>query len=138
MKEPHAEKNKSKQGQKRRSAVLLAVNTLLFFSLYRVLLNYAEQTDETFWSFVVMVLYMTLLLGFTLAYLVYNRFLYRKGLTAEDLSPDWTAEQKQAFLADGERRLRRSRWMMLIIFPLLFTFLMDATDLFIIDPIFRR
>ena len=138
MKEPHTEKSNAKPIEKRRTAILLVVNTVLFFSLYRVLLNYAERTDDTFWSFVIMVLYMAALLGFSLAYLVYNRFLYRKGLTEADLSPDWTTEQKQAFLADGERRLRRSRWMMLIIFPLLFTFLMDATDLFIIDPIFRR
>ena len=126
-----------KQKQNLRNLILLTVNTLLFFSLYRLLLHYAERTDDTYWSFLVMVLYLALLLGFTLGYLIYNRFLYRKGLTKEQLCPDWSEEQKDAFLADGERRLARSKWVMLIIFPILFTFLMDVTDLFFIDPLFR-
>lgn len=134
MKETQNDATKRRQ---LRDIVLLIVNTLLFFSVYRILLFYAELTDDTYWSFVVMVLYLALLLGFVMAYLIYNRFLYRKGLTRDQLCSDWTEEQKDAFFADGERRLARSRWMMLIIFPLLFTFFIDVTDLFIIDPIFR-
>lgn len=130
--------DREKKRCNRRYLILLIVNTLLCFVLYRVLLSYAELTDETFWSFLVMVLYMALLLGFGLAYLIYNRFLYRKGITAEQLPDEWSAEQKCAFLEDGNRRLHRSRWMMLIIFPLLFTFLIDTFDLFIIDLIWRR
>lgn len=113
--------------------VLLLVNSILFFTVYRVLLFFAERTDNTWPSFVVMVLYLALLLGFTLAYLIYNRFLYRKGLTPDQLSPAWSEEQKAEFLADGERRLEKSRWMMLIIFPLVLTFFIDAFDLFILD-----
>ena len=121
----------------RRDLILLIVNTLLFFTVYRILLYYAELTDDTFWSFLVMVLYLALLLGFTLGYLIYNRFLYRHGLTKDRLCPDWSEEKKETFLADARRRFDRSRWMMLIIFPLLFTFFFDTVDLFIIEPIFR-
>lgn len=118
--------------------IILIVNTVLFFGIYRVLLFYGEKTDKTFGAFVVMVTYMALLLILVLAYLIYNRFLYRKGLTAEDLPDEWTEEEKTAFIEDGERRLQKSKWMMLIIFPLIFTFLMDAIDLFIIDEFFRK
>ncbi|MBQ9098257.1 MAG: hypothetical protein IJY50_02380 [Clostridia bacterium] len=117
--------------------IVLIINTVLFFAVYRILLYYAELTDDTYWSFLVMVLYMALLLGFTMGYLIYNRFLYRKGLTPDRLNPDWSEEQKMAFLADGEARLQKSRWMMTVIFPLLFTFFIDIVDLFIIDAIFR-
>ena len=130
--------SQNKKGENRRNLILLAVNTLLCFVLYRTLLFYADLTDKTFGAFLVMVLYMALLLGFTLAYLIYNRFLWRKGLTAEQLPADWSAERKCAFLADGERRLRRSKWMMLIIIPLLFTFLMDTLELFILEPLFYQ
>lgn len=116
-----------------RNALLLLVNTVLFFGVYKALLFYAEATDETFLSFCVMILYMALLLGFTLAYLIYNRFLYRKGLTAEDLPDTMTPAQKEAFLEDGRERLRRSKWMMLIILPLVLTFLFDCVDLFILE-----
>lgn len=136
MQTPPTEHEKKRSD--RRYAILLAVNTLLFFTLYRVLLFYAERTDNTFWSFLVMVTYMALLLGFGLAYLIYNRFLYRKGITPDQLPEEWSAEQKCAFLADGERRLRRSRWMMLILIPLLVTFMIDTFDLFILDLIRRK
>jgi hypothetical protein len=116
-----------------RDLLFLLLNTALLFGIYKTLLFYAENTDETFYSFCVMALYTALLLGFLLAYLIYNRFLYRKGLTEEDLPDSMTPEQKQAFLEDGRTRLKKSKWMMLIILPLVLTFLFDAVDLFLLD-----
>lgn len=118
--------------------VMLIVNTILFFVLYRVLLNLATTVQTAYISYLVMIGYAVLLVGFTLAYLIYNRFLYRKGLTKEDLNPEWTEEQKEAFLADGEERLERSKWMMVIILPLVLTFLFDAIDLFIIQGVLKK
>lgn len=126
-----------KNGKSNRYLTLLCVNTLLFFAVYRVLLAYGEQTRETFYSFVCMILYFAILLGFTLAYLIYNRFFYRQGITLEQLPEEWSAEKKSAFLDDTKRRLERSKWMLTIIFPLVVTFLIDAVDLFIIDTFFR-
>lgn len=122
---------------KKHLLVLLCVNTFLIFSVYRILLSYAELSQNTFYSFVAMVLYMALLLGFTLAYIIYNRFFYRQGVTPEQLPADWDEEKKAAFLADGKARIERSKWMLTVIFPLLVTFLVDAVDLFIFD-LFRR
>ena len=122
-----------KENQKMRYLVILIINTILFFSVYRVLLHYAELAEYAFYSFCVMVLYMALLLGFSLAYLIYNRFLYRKNLTVEDLPDTMTDEQKQDFIQDGKERLRISKWMMLIILPLVITFLVDSFELFVLD-----
>ena len=85
-----------------------------------------------------MLVYMLLLLGFTLAYLIYNRFLYRNGVSPEQLPDDWSEEKKQKFFEERDRRLKKSKWMMLIIFPLIFTFLIEAIDLFIIDEFIRK
>ncbi len=122
-----------KKSKALRYLALLTLNTVLFFALYKILLLWAERTDETFYSFVVLVLYTALLLGFVLGYLIYNRFLYRKNLTKEDLPDSMSDEEKDAFLADGRERLEKSKWMMTIIFPLVLTFLIDAVDLFILD-----
>ena len=124
-------------GQKKSKRYLfwLVANTVLFFTAYQLLLAFAERTDKTFASFLVLAVYTALFLGFLLAYLIYNRFLYRKNLTPEQLPDSWSAEQKEAFLADGARRLERSKWMMTIIFPLALTFLFDAIYLFLIDPL---
>ena len=122
--------------QKFRYFVLLVVNTVLFFTVYRVLISYGELTDKTFLAFLSMVVYLTLLLGFTIAYLVYNRFFYRHGLTKEQLSDEWSDEEKEAFLADAAARVQKSKWMLTVIIPLLFTFLIDSLQLFIFEPVF--
>ena len=114
---------------KKKTLLLLFINTVLA-------LSFAEATDSTFFSFLVMILYMALLLGFTLAYLVYNRFFYKKGLTKEQLPDDWSEEKKEAFLVDGENRLKKSRFMLLIIVPLIITFLFDTLYLFVLEPLF--
>ncbi len=122
-----------RENQKLRYMVILIVNTILFLSVYRVLLHYADLTQNAYYSFCAMILYMALFLGFLLGYLIYNRFLYRKNLTVEDLPDTMSAEEKEAFVADGKARLQKSKWMMLIILPLVITFLVDAVDLFILD-----
>lgn len=122
--------------QKFRYLVLLVVNTVLFFTVYRVLISYGELTDKTFLAFLSMVVYLTLLLGFTIAYLVYNRFFYRHGLTKDQLSDEWSNEEKEAFLADAAARVQKSKWMLTVIIPLLFTFLIDSLQLFIFEPVF--
>lgn len=122
--------------QKFRYLVLLVVNTVLFFTVYRVLISYGELTDKTFLAFLSMVVYLTLLLGFTIAYLVYNRFFYRHGLTKDQLSDEWSDEEKEAFLADAAARVQKSKWMLTVIIPLLFTFLIDSLQLFIFEPVF--
>lgn len=116
--------------------VLLIVNSALAFGLYRTMLYFAAMAENALPSFVVMLVYFALLLGFGLAYLIYNRFFYKKGLTCENLPDTMTYAEKEAFLADGERRLKRSKWMLLIIIPMLFTFLVDALDLFVLDLFF--
>ena len=117
--------------------LLLAGNTVLSLCSYQVLLRLAAMSEQPVWTFLVMLLYAALAVGFVLAYLIYNRFLYRKGVTPEQLPEDWSEERKSEFLADGDRRLKKSRWMMLIIFPLIVTFLYDAIDLFLLDMLLR-
>ena len=122
-----------RENQKLRHMIILIVNTVLFMSLYFVLLRYAELTDNAYYSFLVMLLYMALFVGFLLSYLIYNRFLYRKNLTMQDLPDTMTQQEKEEFLADGKARLQKSKWMMLVILPIVITFLVDAIDLFVLD-----
>jgi hypothetical protein len=123
-------------GESFRYFCIVSVNTLLFFLLYRVLISYGELTGETFYSFIALVVYSALLLAFTLAYLIYNRFLWRSGITVEQLPDTWSEERKQDFVEDAKRRLKKSKWMLTVIFPLLVTFFFDSLMLFVIEPVF--
>ena len=120
-----------------RRVLLVALNTVLFYMIYRVALFYAEMTDETIYAAWIMGIYAAVLLGFVLAYLIYNRFLYRKGVTADQLPDTMTEKEKQAFIDDGNARLEKSKWMMVIILPLVLVFLLDAIQLFIWEPFIK-
>ena len=118
--------------EKGRATVLrlmtLILVTMTVFAVYRFFLGrlYFEIT---------LGIYMVLATALILIYVIYNRGLSRRRLTEDMLPADWSEEQKREFFADGERRLRRSRWMLFPIFAFLFTFAFDLLELFILPTV---
>ena len=55
----------------------------------------------------------------------------RKNVTIEMLPDTWSREQKEEYIADGERRYEKSQWMLMVIIPLLVTFVAEAMYLFV-------
>lgn len=104
---------------------LLIVVTLTVFLFYRVMMNYPHFE-------IVLIAYMVLSVAFVVVYLIYNRGMTRRGVTPEMLPDDWSDEQKTEFIEDGIRRQKKSRWMIFPIFAFLFTFAIDAMELFVI------
>ncbi|MBQ9080413.1 MAG: hypothetical protein IJY27_05000 [Clostridia bacterium] len=109
-----------------RLLLVLACNTVILFSVYRVAI--------TFHYFeIVLGIYLAATAGLTLAYVIYNRGFTRRGVTAEMLPDTMSAEEKCEFIADGERRLKKSKWMLTILIPLIITFTYDLMELFLFD-----
>ena len=105
--------------------LLLVLITVVVYTVYRVLMRGPY--------FVIgLALYMAITVVLIFGYLIYNRGMSRKGVTEEMLPPEWSEEEKKRFLEDGEARLRRSRWMLLPMLAFLFTFAIDAIELFVI------
>ena len=107
-----------------RLAVLIVV-TMTVFAVYRFFLGrmYFELT---------LGIYMAIATALILIYVIYNRGMSRRRLTADMLPAHWSEDKKREFLADGERRLRRSRWLLIPIFAFLFTFAFDMLELFVL------
>ena len=53
--------------------------------------------------------------------------------SADSFPEDWSYEKMCAVTEEGKRRKEKSKWMLLIIIPLMFTFMFDMIDLFILD-----
>lgn len=102
---------------------IVAVNTVIIFGFYRLMLNFLYFE-------IVMGAYLALTAVIVFAYFIYNRGFTRRNITPEMLPEDWSDEQKVAYIADGENRMRRSRWMLTIIFPLVLTFMFDFIELY--------
>lgn len=105
--------------------MLLIAATVAVFTVYRVLMNF-EHFE------IVLAVYMIIAAALIVTYFVYNRGMSRRGVTADMLPESWSEEQKESFIADGERRFKRSRWLLIPIFAFLFTFAADLFELFVI------
>ena len=105
--------------------ILLIVVTATVFGVYRFLMRFPYFE-------VVLAVYMILATAFLLSYVIYNRGLSRKGITADMLPVEWSDEEKKEFIADGKRRQDRSRWLIIPMFAFFFTFAIDIFELFVI------
>ena len=123
------EKERKKASFERNKKYLLPLllNTVLFYGVYAVLCNTPAYLA-------VLWIYFAALLGFSAAYVIYNRGFFRKNLTVEMLPDTMSLEEKEAFLNDVKHRADSSKWMITIIFPLVMTFMIDIVILFMLEP----
>jgi purine-cytosine permease-like protein len=117
------------RGLPKRSAiiklVLLVVTTATVFGFYRVMMNFKYFE-------IVMATYMIALAAFAVAYFVYNRGFSRRGVTVDMLPDEWTDAQKEEFVSDAATRQKKSAWMLMLVFALIFTFAFDLLELYLL------
>mgnify|MGYP001203520548 CR=1 FL=1 len=104
---------------------ILVCNTILIFSIYRIGVHY---------EFVPMIwIYFGVTFALSLAYIIYNRGLSRRNITPDMLPDNWSAVEKQKFFDEDKAWREKSKWMLTIIIPLIFTFMFEMIDLYFID-----
>lgn len=110
--------------------ILLVVVTVAVFVAYRFFMQFEYFR-------IVLAAYMIIAAALVLTYVIYNRGMSRRGVTADMLPESWSEEEKAEFIADSERRFKRSRWLLIPIFAFFFTFAMDIIELFVV-PFFSN
>jgi uncharacterized membrane protein (DUF373 family) len=89
------------------------------------------------WQFqMIFAIYMAVWAVFFIAYWVYNRGFSRKGVTPDMLPDEWSDAKKEQFIEDGKRRMKKSRWMIYIIAPLCFVFIVEMFLAFVWPTIY--
>ena len=83
----------------------------------------------------VMLVYTVIAAASTLGYVIYNRGFSRRGVTKEMLPDTWSDEKKENFIADGARRMKRSRPLLIVAFAFCFTFAFEALELFVLPTL---
>ena len=107
-----------------RLAILLLVNSILFTVLYFTVANAGFDY--------ILYVYTALAAILALVFVIYNRGFSRRGVTPEMLPDTMSAEEKKEFIADGERRLLASRWMIAFLFPLVLAIALDVIILILL------
>jgi hypothetical protein len=102
-----------------------------FCAFYYCSMELSSKSLDYYYFFpIVMFGYMAALTVLVLVYIIYNRGFSRKGVTADMLPDEWSEERKTEFIRSGEKRLERSKWILVFIISLLFTFIVEAIILF--------
>lgn len=99
--------------------------SLLLLAVYYVAINF-EFFRFVMWG------YMIALAALVIAYIIYNKGMYLRGVT-EDMLPDTMSyEEKRALIDGAKRRFEKSRWMLVFIIGFVVTFAVEAVLLFVI------
>ncbi len=106
--------------------LLLSLYCAIAFGLYYTL------TNVGLWKFAV-IGYVAIASVLIIAYFIINRAFTGSGVTYEMLPDTMTHDEKEDYLADVADREKRSRPMLMIIFPVIITLLIDLFYLFVID-----
>ena len=110
--------------KKVKTALLLVLNTVLFLTAYLLFIQINEIATLTVYSVVTAV--------FVFSYVIYNRGFSRRNVTPEMLPPEWSYEKRCEFIEDGHRRLEKSKWMLLVIFPLIVVYAFELFSIYIL------
>ncbi len=104
---------------------ILALNTVLLFGIYRVCMSlpYFE---------IVLGIYIAVTAALALGYVIYNRGFSRKGITFEMLPDTMSEQQKREFIEDGAAREKKSKWMLTLLIPLIFVFMFELIELYML------
>ena len=70
-----------------------------------------------------------------LYYVIYNRGFSRRNVTPDMLPDTMSVEEKQAFIEDGKRRSERSRWVLIVLLPMIFALIIDLAILFVVPTV---
>ena len=108
-------------------ALILVISTAFAMGLYFFLMNI-----YSLWKFVV-IAYVAVASVLIVAYFIINRAFTGSGVTYEMLPDTMSHDEKEEYLADVAAREKRSRPLLLVIFPVIITLLVDLFRLFVLD-----
>ncbi len=109
-----------------RRALGLVLSTILAMGIYFFL------SSTSLWKIAV-IAYVAIASVLIVAYFIVNRAFTGSGVTYEMLPDTMTHKEKEEYLADVADRERRSRPMLMVIFPVIITLLVDLFRLFVLD-----
>ncbi|MBR6578692.1 MAG: hypothetical protein IKK74_07065 [Clostridia bacterium] len=110
-------------------ALILVLTTVVSMGIYFFL------TSTPLWKVAVLA-YIIIASVLIIAYFIINRAFTGSGVTYEMLPDTMTHKEKEEYLADVADRERRSRPMLMVIFPIIVTLLVDLFRLFVLDGFF--
>ena len=102
----------------------LIINCILLMTLYFVLA--AAEFAYTHY------IYIAAAAGLGIYYTIYNKGFSGKDVTPEMLPDTMSLAEKTAFIEDSKERMRKSRWVLTLLIPLILTLACDMLYLIVL------
>ena len=104
--------------------ISLAVSIIFFLGVFLVVW-------ELGYPLIISLIYGVITLAAALWYIIYNKGMIGKLPSAEQLPMTWDKQTREDFIADLEQRRKKSKRIMLILVPMIFTFCYKILDLYL-------
>lgn len=124
--------NDKKEAQKRnlRRLGILFINFVLFYLLFRLLLEIAERTQSIGIYYATTIIYAGAAAGLFIAYFVLNGCSFDKNpRTWDELPEKWDDGQKRDFLDKQPARREQAKSLLYILMPIVVTLLISYIEL---------
>ncbi len=108
----------------KRLLILLICNSVFFVALYFTAVHFGFDY--------ILPIYCVIGIVVGFVFFIYNRGFSAKGITPEMLPDTMSATEKQAFIDNAALRLKKSRWMLTILFPILLAIAADMIYLYLL------
>ena len=86
----------------------------------------------------IFIAYIAIWSAMILIYWIYNRGMIASDIEPESLSPNWSDEKKKQFIESVKERRKKSRWMLFVIAPLTFVFLIYLLLDFLLPDLYEK
>ncbi len=113
----------------RKKLLFLVLNFAVCFTVYQLLL--------ALHPFAATILYIAAALALAIAYCIVNQGFGAPVTDGDALPASWSAVEKCAYAEDARARHERAKGILLWLFPVILTLLLDVTYLFLLQPLFE-
>ncbi len=121
---------KKDPGGKLKKLGILALNFILIFAAFRLLITLGERFQAVWLYYAVTILYGAAAVGLFVAYFILNGATFEnRDRSLEELPARWTEEKKAEFLEKQPERRRRAKTLLYVLLPLVMTLLISYIEL---------
>ena len=106
-----------------RLVIALAVSVIFLLGIFLVVWEMGHEI-------VISIIYGVIALAAAIWYLLLNRGFVGKLPTAQELPPTWDKQKREDFISDLKTRRQKSKKLMLILVPMIFTFCYKLLELY--------
>ncbi|MBQ9773851.1 MAG: hypothetical protein IJW30_04235 [Clostridia bacterium] len=114
------------KSQRNKLILQLLINSVVLIALYFLGIRFAIPME---------IIYIVAGAALGIWFIIYNRGFATKGATPDMLPNTMSMAEKLAYIEEGKERLRKSRWVLTVLLPMIVAVTVDLIILFLLPQL---